>query len=472
MDNKEMNSLAVKSAFWMLVCTFLTSALSFITTPIFTRLMPPESYGIVSTYMAWQDIIGIVLSLSLGTGINRAYFDFKEDIKGYIASTIVLLGIAVAVGSVGIHFVLKALGISYPAGIELLLYVRTFLNLIMTYYFAHQRLAFHYKASVLFTFIYIVLNISCALAGVFIFREQAAYAKIVGNNIGTMLVGFGVLVYYMRKRKWSTLIRPDYWKYALSFGLPILVQLIGFKILTQSDKLMIERMCGDYDAGLYSVPYSIGSILQIFWNCLAQGVYPWMYRKLEAKAYSEVKRVMGLMFKIMGLATIALSCMAPLIMRIMAAPEYQAGVFVLMPIVMGLYFSFLNLLLITYATYYKRVKLVPVTTLIGTALNLALNYFGILWFGYVAAAYVTILCNMVLAGLNYVLIYRKIGNDAFPVRTIALDGVLVFLISAFMVYHYPNAAVRYTVFAVLLLLFGVYFWKNMSVMKKIYKEGR
>ena len=223
------------------------------------------------------------------------------------------------------------------------LYARTFLNLIMTYYFTHQRLAFRYKASVLFTFIYIALNIFCALAGVALFREQAAYAKIVGNNIGTMAVGLGVLIYYMSKRKWSTLVRPDYWKYALALGLPIMVQLIGFKILTQSDKLMIERMCGDYDAGLYSVPYSIGSILQIFWNCLAQGVYPWMYRKLEVKAYSEVKRVMGLMFKVMALATITLSCMAPLIMRIMAPPEYQSGVYVLMPIVMGLYFSFLNL---------------------------------------------------------------------------------------------------------------------------------
>ena len=472
MENKEINSLAVKSAFWMLICTFLTSALSFITTPIFTRLMPPESYGIVSTYVAWQDIIGIVLSLSLGTSINRAYFDFKEDIKGYIASTIVLLGITVAFGSMAVHFVFEAVGISYPVGIELLLYARTFLNLIMTYYFTHQRLAFRYKASVLFTFIYIALNIFCALVGVALFREQAAYAKIVGNNIGTMAVGLGVLIYYMSKRKWSTLVRPDYWKYALALGLPIMVQLIGFKILTQSDKLMIERMCGDYDAGLYSVPYSIGSILQIFWNCLAQGVYPWMYRRLEVKAYSEVKRVMGLMFKVMALATITLSCMAPLIMRIMAPPEYQSGVYVLMPIVMGLYFSFLNLLLITYATYYKQVKLVPVTTIIGTVLNLVLNYFGILWFGYIAAAYVTILCNVVLTGLNYALIYRKIGNDAFPVRVIALDGILVFLISVFMVYQYPNVLLRYSIFAVILSVAGIYFWKNMNVMKKIYKEDR
>lgn len=317
-NNYELNINAVRAAFWMFVCTFITSTFSFLTTPIFTRLMPPDSYGIVSAYNAWQDIIGIVISLSLVTSINKAFFDFKQDIYRYISSMLVLLGLSTIAGSILVHFFFTFLKVNYPLELEILLYIRTFFNLAMSYYFAHQKLEFHYKKSVICTLIYISLNITMGLVGVMNFPDFMAEAKIIGSNVGTIVVGIGVVIFYL-KSSHKNLVQTSYWKYALSFGLPMMIQLVGFKILSQSDKLMISFLCGDYFAGLYSVPFAIGSIMQTLWNCVGQGFQPWMFTKLSTNNIQDIKKITSILFLFVGLVTVSISATAPLIMQIMAS---------------------------------------------------------------------------------------------------------------------------------------------------------
>lgn len=47
-------SKPVKAAFWFTVCSFLQRGISMIATPIFTRLLSTENYGLYSTYLSWE----------------------------------------------------------------------------------------------------------------------------------------------------------------------------------------------------------------------------------------------------------------------------------------------------------------------------------------------------------------------------------------------------------------------------------
>ena len=59
----------VKAAGWYVVCSFLQKGISFITTPIFTRLLSPTEYGKFSVFTSWMDIIAIFVTLRLCYGV-------------------------------------------------------------------------------------------------------------------------------------------------------------------------------------------------------------------------------------------------------------------------------------------------------------------------------------------------------------------------------------------------------------------
>ena len=71
---------AFKASFWFAVCSFLQKGISLLTTPIFSRLLSSEEYGVFSVYSTWQGIITIIATLNLASGVYlRGLIKFEED---------------------------------------------------------------------------------------------------------------------------------------------------------------------------------------------------------------------------------------------------------------------------------------------------------------------------------------------------------------------------------------------------------
>ena len=58
-------SPAVRTSLWFTFCQFLQRGISFITVPVFTRLLTTEEYGICNVYFAW-DILDNALKIEPG----------------------------------------------------------------------------------------------------------------------------------------------------------------------------------------------------------------------------------------------------------------------------------------------------------------------------------------------------------------------------------------------------------------------
>ena len=54
---------AVKASLWFTICSILQKGISFITVPIFTRLLTTEQYGVVSIFYSWESIFIIFCTL-------------------------------------------------------------------------------------------------------------------------------------------------------------------------------------------------------------------------------------------------------------------------------------------------------------------------------------------------------------------------------------------------------------------------
>ena len=73
-------SLSVKAAFWFVFCTLLQKAFSFVTVPIFTRIMSSDQYGLFNLYNAWLGIIVVLCTMNMESGVFVNGY-VKEDIK-------------------------------------------------------------------------------------------------------------------------------------------------------------------------------------------------------------------------------------------------------------------------------------------------------------------------------------------------------------------------------------------------------
>ena len=69
----------MKASFWFLVCAFLQKGISFITTPLFTRLLLTEEYGKFSVFMSWISIATVFVSLNLFASVyTQGLVKFKD----------------------------------------------------------------------------------------------------------------------------------------------------------------------------------------------------------------------------------------------------------------------------------------------------------------------------------------------------------------------------------------------------------
>ena len=85
-----------KATLWITLCSFLQRGLSFITVPIFTRLLSTADYGSVSVYQSWEMVAMYVATLGVTYGgFNNGMMRFKDDREGYTTSVV---GLVLALG--------------------------------------------------------------------------------------------------------------------------------------------------------------------------------------------------------------------------------------------------------------------------------------------------------------------------------------------------------------------------------------
>ena len=77
----------VKASVSYTVCNILQKSLSFITLPLFTRLLTTEQYGQYSVYTSWSSILTIFITLYLSSGsFFKAMVKFEDSRNQYLAS--------------------------------------------------------------------------------------------------------------------------------------------------------------------------------------------------------------------------------------------------------------------------------------------------------------------------------------------------------------------------------------------------
>lgn len=466
--------LQMKAVVWFTICNFFVRGINFITAPIYTRVLSADAYGTVSIYNSYQQILLIFTTWELSLGAyTRGYLKYQKRQKEFTSNllllsnfiTLVCLGPALLLRK--IYFRLTDTGIMVLLLSFLLFLVQPSYNCWMY----RKRYACEYKPVVFMT---IILSLSTAIIPLFAVLgiRNSANIKIVSTLLVQILIYFPI---YIRSVDVHTAIKDKEFyfkisKFSLRFQLPLLMHSLSFLILGQSDRMMIGEMVNKSSAGIYSVAYSLATIVTIFQSSINQIFQPYRYRKMEEQNAESIRRSTNILLLILSSVILCFILIAPEAVALLFPEEYYEAIWTIPPISVSVFFMFLYTIFVDVESYNEKTDYVMYASVICAIINIILNYFGIKVFGYIACSYTTLISYMLFSCMHYYFMkktckIRGIQEKYFDTKVILLISIAVLIGGVAITIFYNMRAVRSILFAVIILCI---FLKKRSIYRLLF----
>ena len=436
-----------KATLWITFCSFLQRGLSFITVPVFTRLLTAADYGSVSVYQSWEMVAVYLATLGVTYGgFNNGMIKFKDDREGYTSSVV---GLVITLGFLWIAFCYvlsdKIVALTgMPLVLVSLLFVEVVVKGIYDIWVSRMKFDYEYRKLVPAS---LILSIAVPVLGV-LFVVMAS-DKVLARVLSFVLVeaAFAVVLGGCMIKRNKRLFKWEYWKFTLLFNIPLLPHYLSQVVLSSSDRIMIANMCSVADAGVYSIAYSVGMLMTLLTNSLNSTVVPWLYRALQAGEIGRIGKMSTSIFGVLAMVVLFVDILAPEVVAILAPGEYGAAMTLVPVIAASVFFMFMYSYCSNIEFYYEKTGLAAIASVLAAALNIALNAAFIPLFGYRAAGYTTLACYVALGATHYIFSQRVVRVRA---GSVALDGRAVWglaltFVAASLVLPvlYPYPIVRY-----------------------------
>lgn len=467
--------LTVKVSTSYAVCSIFQKSLSFITLPLFTRLLTTEQYGQYTIYSSWSGILMIFLTLNLGYGsFQTAMVKYENRRAEYITC---IQGICLLLSCIFLVIYLPFRNLwnqlfELPTMIVLMMVSEIIFSTSTQLWMGKNRFEFKYKSVVAVTLLISILSPILAFILVSMMEEKG-YARIVGYAGINILIG--VIIFIINSRNGKKFYNREFWKYALGFNIPLLAYYLSQVIFNQSDRIMISHMTGTSDAAMYGVAYNLATILTFVLNAINGSYVPWMYGKIKENKGDDNKSISILLIILMGLMILCVIWFAPEIIIIMAGKQYEAAIYVVAPVAMSLLLLFYSQLFINVEFYYEEKKTLVYGSIGAAVLNIILNYILIPKFGFVAAGYTTLASYIVFALSNCytmrnVLKKKHLQDNMYNYKVLTCLFFAFFASSFLGVVLYEKLMARIIITLLVLVLLFVYKNKFLSALKKIREK--
>lgn len=442
--------IQVRASLWFLICSFLQKGISAITTPIFTRLMSVEQYGQYSVFVSWETILAVFITFSLSSGVYiQGLVKFEEEKEQYTSSlqglTFTLVFIWFCIYLLFRNFFNNLFSLSTQQMI--LLFLQVWMSAIFGFWSSYQRTEYKYKKLVFLTFI---LSLAQPIFSMLLLKisSNKALARIAGQVLVQVILFIGLFGVQMYRGKKFYI--KKFWRHALLFNLPLIPHYLSTTVLNSADRIMIAKMVGDEEAGIYSLAYSISLLMTMFNAALQQTLEPWRYKKQKIGKPEEMANVAYPTLILIAGLNLLLIAFAPEILLIFAPKEYYAAIWIIPAVSMSTYFMYMYGWFANFAFYYEKTNYVMIATTVGAVLNVVLNDIFIRKFGYYAAGYTTLFCYIVYALAHYFFMKRICkknlnGKKIYDMKIIIIISVVFMLLGITFLFTYRCILYRYTI---------------------------
>lgn len=445
---------------------------SAITFPIYTRVMSPSQYGLFNVYSSWRDILQVFVTLNIFRELfSKGLSKHSDDENSYMASSILLVLFITFV----FLFIYRLLYPTINGVMQLsgLVYRSMMLELsfsaILLLWISRYRYDLCYKKATLVIIIHSISNAVLNILAILFFNQNSASARMVATAVSPLLISLFLCVQFVMTN--DLRINFSYWKELVPTSLFLIPHYLSSVLLIQSDRILIQRICGDELTAIYSVAYAVIAIITVFNLTLNRMYVPVLYRGLKNDDLSAALAIQGRILIGVNLVTMLTIFFSKEIVMIMAPESYQDVVWSIIPLAISSFIFFLIELFVDVEIYISGYRCSTISSITASIINIMLNILLIPRFGYIVAGYTT----LISAGLSLLIhlsfsLRRK--NIVKVTRTLSIFkiGVMIlglFLSSILFCLLYGFLWIRATI---LLLTLSVLFTKNHTLIMNLVKN--
>ncbi len=470
MRNKDtvLNQKALKSGFIFIMMQMLVKGISFLSTPIYTRMLSPAQYGEVRVYESWLLMFAPIVALNLYRCSDQVKFEFGRE-KYYSAISSIQTLAYLSIASFSALILLfhqqaeKILDMSFPLLILMILFF--FANASLEFMRRREKQMMHYHLNIVTTFCTMIPATMGSILWIYYGHiKNHQESLVLYRNLGFYLpqiIGGGIIAVIIW-RQGKKLIDTAVWKYAVLFCIPLIPEMISIQIMNQSDKLMVKYLVGLKATGIYSLATTVSWIVWVLEDSVWNAWQPWMYEKISRNEYEDIETPWLYIMHGFGLLTWLLVMTGPEIIHLLGATSYQASVYLIAPLCVSMLYHFFNNSYSAIQSYYKKTKIVAATTVCAMVLNLVLNYIFIRIFGYTAAAYTTAFSYFALMVAQGIVSMKITKKQIIPLKKSIIISVFYFIVSVGSMFMYIlSSRTRYMIIIIVMVVIVYYFRNNL-----------
>ena len=468
-------SVQVKASMAFMIVNFMQKGISFLTAPIFTRLLTTEEYGVITIYLSWVDVIGIFAMFGLYNNVYcRGILEFKEDKKNFTFSllslanviTLAVFAIVWITNKYVFHF------LNVPDILILFMFFSFLFEPAFEFWKTDQRFAYKYKMLCFFMILVMVCAPALSEAGIFLFPKNKVAARIIGANVVTLVLGMGCYVSELCKSDRKP--KVAYWKYAVLYNLPLIPYFLSSYVLSSSDRLMIGYFCGEDKAGIYGIAYTMSAVVNIVWNSINATLVPTIYQRCDDGRRSTLSRLIVPIIAGYGGVCILIMLLSPEIIRFLAPSSYGEGMYIIPVIVGGVFYMSIFSIFSNIIYYEKKPKYVMGAGVAAAVANFILNLIFIPLCGYFAAGYTTLASYLLQVVWSYIAVKKVTGESVYDMKKLGVIGLIVLIMSIGSPLLYSYTWIRWGLLIVILaviwmkrdLLIGGLFGEKKKLVEK------
>ncbi len=426
------NSKAVKAGIGYTIGNYLLKGLSFLTIPIFARLLSTDDYGIVNTFGAYESIMFVIIGLAIHASFKNARYRYKmisegaeegKDYRTYVSNAYLLIWCGGFVWLILTAFFRGLISqvVKFDSALVFLLIVYSTCNAILISYNSDVSINYEYKEYLTIAGFNSVGNIIISIILILCVWPQSRYVgRIVGTVIPIFVIGIYLTANQLRKHKPANFVPMMKW--GLKYSLPIVPHGISQIILSSFDRIMITNMISYSASGLYSFSYNIFTILQVASSSIDTVWNPWFYERRKENDFDAIKRVSTIYIVFLFVFASFVMLISPELVYVMGGSKYTDSEACVIPVVCGGFFTCLYNIPATVEYYHERTKSIALATMCAAGVNIVTNYIFIEKYGYIAAAYTTLVTYLLYFLFHYFMAKKIEGQSLFSGGVIVLSA--------------------------------------------------
>lgn len=420
--------------FFNILSTMLLRGISLFTAPLFSRLLGPSGYGVVSLYTVWVGVAAIAFTLQTHGTLVNARVEYPQEQQNAYQSSVMTLSLL-------FYLVCSAVVIAFLPQVSRMLKLPWVLVLLILFHafgsfclnFLNSKFTYEFKAdknmyvSVGLTLTTVVLSVILILL---MPDSINYYGRILALSLTYGILGITVCSYVLAKGK--TFYNREYWTLALTLALPVVFYSLSDLLLGQCDRVMLQWMMDTDMVGQYSLAYNFGGIMFTIFGALNNSWVPFYFDDMKQQRWEAMRRQAGNFLELFTVLSVGFILLAPEVYHIFAGRKFWSGTNLIPIFVSSYYLNFLCTFPVNYEYYYKKTKAVAIITVGTSLLNLGLNYVLIGAMGVSGAALATAISHGVQFTCHYVYTryWMKKGDYPFGIRLWAKYALCYFAMAA------------------------------------------